>query len=116
MEKRRNLIQFRDASGTGYDFHTYELAARFLLPGKAGIYCFSKFSNNMYIPLYFGETNDFSRRMKEHEDPSEGKMPCVREHGGTHVHILLGLDDQDSRRRIEDALIHQYTPVCNEQV
>jgi hypothetical protein len=77
-----------------------------------GNYIFAKeTSPNKWTPIYVGETDNLDRRLSnpdEHE-----KLPCVRRHGGTHIHSHRSVDNGAIRRKEEADIRDNWKPPCN---
>ena len=73
-------------------------------------YIFAKeTSENYYVPIYIGETEDISVRFDNHH-----KMPCIRKNGATHLHTHKSSEDKKVRCAEEADLIANYNPICND--
>ena len=77
------------ASGRSYLYHVYLFGTA--LKPEAGNYIYAKLnSQNQWVPLYIGETDDLQERVATHE-----KRECVKQNG-----VILHTSTHTSRRRI----------------
>ena len=99
-------VNWPGASGNVYSYEIYPVGAMWnSVPGN---YIFAtQRADGRWEAVYIGETGSFRDRLPIHE-----KLPCVRLHGGTHVHAHVN-SDPGSRSREERDLILQYQPLCN---
>ena len=100
-------IKWPGISGRSYTYWIYPIGTQF---NSAPInYVFAKETEpNMYEAIYVGETSDASERSSDHH-----KMPCIKRHGATHIHVHRGSDDADTRRAEESDIIARWDPPCN---
>ena len=71
---------------------------------------FCKMVNDVWQPIYIGETGDRSKRFDGHH-----AMECIKSNGATHIHAHSS-SDHDWTRRLEEAdLINAHDPPCNKQ-
>ena len=78
---------------------------------EPGNYIFAKETSSGYwTPIYIGETDSLKDRLSNHE-----KMPCVKRHGGTHVHVHTSSSDEQARRAEESDLLAKWDPPCNKE-
>jgi hypothetical protein len=103
------MIMWPGSSGKKYKYLIYHINTLFEdLPGN---YIFAKETSiGRWIPIYIGETDSLHDRLSNHE-----KMPCIKHHGGTHVHIHTSSVDEESRRAEESELIANWNPPCNRE-
>jgi hypothetical protein len=106
-------VTFTGASGTKYDFNVYtwdtsfkeDLGAVYFVTRRtqkqAGAYSHKR--------IYVGETGDLSTRFDNHH-----KQTCLDRHNKNCV-CVHGEQDEDTRLEIEQDLINNYHPPCNEQ-
>lgn len=81
--------------------HTFEKGA--------GNYIFCAIDpNNIWSPIYIGETGDLSEFLDNHH-----KMQCITQNGVTHIHAHTNRDRQ-ARVDEKDELIKIYHPICND--
>jgi len=67
-----------------------------------------------YTTLYFGETEDFSKRI----DTNHEKYDCWNEkkiNGLYYELYVMPNSSQEKRQKVESSLIKQYGPGCNEK-
>jgi len=73
-----------------------------------GNYVFAKETKTeSFVPIYIGETGDLSERFNNHH-----KMPCIRQHGATHIHVHTSSSFVSVRRVEESDLNDKWNPVC----
>jgi hypothetical protein len=87
----------------------------FLLPGS-GLYVVlapdTTATPRPFLPLYFGETGDFTRRItKNHEHCDDWRRHTNELY---FAQLFMPGSTQAQRREIEQALIEWYAPPCNE--
>ena len=91
------------------NFHVYDKNEEW--KALAGLYIFTyQASDGLWIPLYVGQTNDFSARLPSHERLDE----AVR-NGATHIHALA-VPLQANRDSWEEKLIQYLQPPMNQQL
>ena len=77
----------------------------------AGLYIFSHLAEDgRWLPLYVGQTNDFSARLPSHE-----RLKEALQRGATHIHALV-VPLQENREAWESMLIQNLHPSMNEQL
>ncbi len=77
----------------------------------AGIYIFAGLNaQELWVPLYIGQTDDFHARLPSHERWTEAELL-----GATHVHAMV-VSLAASRDTIEKELIQAYQPPLNVQL
>lgn len=104
-----DFIDWRGQSGTLYRYWFCEMAQP--LNAVAGNYTFVKrLPHGHYTPLYFGETNDCSDRIPNHELWNAAVML-----GATHVMAHSTLGGVAARRTEERDLIAFWNPPLNVQ-
>ena len=107
--KQKRIMVWTGASGKKYEYTLYGLDAEF--NNVAGNYVFAQeVEPRTWKAVYVGQTDDLGRRLANHE-----KKPCVRRHGGTHVHVHGNATGESARREEESDLIKALDPVCNKQ-
>jgi hypothetical protein len=103
------MIMWPGASGKQYKYWIHPINTSF--KGSPGNYIFAKeTSPERWIPIYIGETDNIKERLSNHE-----KMPCVKRHGRTHVHIHNSSSAEELRRAEESDLIANWDPPCNKE-
>ena len=102
-------IMWPGASGTKYKYWIHSINTSFKdMPGN---YIFAKeTSPSKWSPIYIGETDSLEKRFSNHE-----KMPCVKRHGGTHVHAHTSSSGEQARRAEESDLLAKWDPPCNKE-
>ena len=76
-----------------------------------GVYIFSyQAASGVWLPLYVGQTDDFSARLPSHE-----KLDRAIHLGATHIHARV-VYQQPWRDQIERYMIQQYQPPLNQQM
>lgn len=100
-------IDWEGQSGKKYRYWIYPIGQSFKsVPGN---YIFAKeTSPNTWRPIYIGQTSDLSERFDNHH-----AMPCVRQNGGTHIHVHQNGAGEQARRAEEADLIAHWKPDCN---
>ena len=96
---------------SGFDFTIVDIGAR--LPSIPACYVFIKEGTALgggWMPVYFGETGDLSKRFDSHH-----AMPCIKGNGATHMGIFSTNDLQDEtlRQDLEQHLIGENPTPCN---
>lgn len=77
----------------------------------AGLYIFTGLNaQNLWVPLYIGQTDSFAERFANHERWKEAQSL-----GATHVHAK-GIGKKADRDSIEGILIEQFQPRLNVQL
>ena len=100
-------IMWPGASGKKYKYRIYPLNTSF--EDSPGNYIFAKETSiGRWKPIYIGETDSLQDRLSNHE-----KMPCVKRHGGTHVHVHTDPSEEELRRAEELDLLANWGPSCN---
>ncbi len=96
-------------SGTEYKYWIHGMETSF--KDEAGNYIFAKeTSPGNWTPVYVGETESLKDRLSNHD-----KLPCVKRHGGTHIHAHTKPGGQSVRRDEEADLIERWDPPCNKE-
>ena len=102
-------IMWPGASGKEYKYWIYRIGTTF--KDTPGNYIFAKESSpGRWTPIYIGETESLRDRLSNHD-----KMPCVKRHGGTHIHAHTTSGGQDVRRAEESDLLAKWDPPCNKE-
>jgi hypothetical protein len=97
------------ASGKEYKYWIHQIGTTF--KDEPGNYVFAKeTSPGKWTPIYIGETESLEDRHANHE-----KMPCVKRHGGTHIHAHTSSTDAAIRRAEESDLLDKWDPPCNKE-
>lgn len=96
---------------SGFDFTIVDIGAR--LPSIPGCYVFIKEGTALggeWMPVYFGETEDLSKRFDNHH-----AMPCIERNGATHMGVFWREEfkDETLRQDIEKYLIDENPTPCN---
>lgn len=100
------LIEWMGARGYGYVYDSYTIPIEPLeLPAN---YIFVAWQGNEWIPLYIGQTDNFAKRINNHE-----KLQCAFDHGMTHIHVRYSRSQRLERILEETDLIDMWNPVCN---
>ena len=100
-------VKWFGQSGKPYLYWLYPLGTNF--GATPGNYIFTqKTEAGEYKAIYIGETDDLSQGFENHK-----KMPCIKEHGATHIFVHQSLDALRLRCVEESDLIANYTPPCN---
>lgn len=99
-------ILWEGRSGKQYRYWIYPIGTTFSAVG--GNYIFSKETRPGYwTPIYIGQTADLSVRFDNHH-----KMPCIKSHGATHIHVHR--NDLERDRLAEEAdLLAKWGTTCN---
>lgn len=102
-------ILWSGVSGTKYKYWIYTIDTTFKdVPGN---YIYVKETSKGYwSPIYIGETDSLKERLSNHE-----KMPCVKRHGGKHIHTHSSASNEEVRRAEEIDLISKWDPPCNNE-
>ena len=105
------IITTTGESGASYTFDVYSWGASFEPLGA--VYLITKRAENpdggyTHTLLYVGQTGDLSERFDDHH-----KASCFKLNGANCISIHFD-DAESSRLRIEEDLIAEYTPTCND--
>ena len=102
-------VYWTGKSGTKYGYWILDLNASF--KSEPGNYIFAKKeASGNWAAVYIGETDDFKKRMSNHE-----KRPCAIRNGATHNHAHTSSAGEKVRRAEEKDLIDNYDPPCNKE-
>jgi hypothetical protein len=106
-------ITFTGASGTQYEFNVYTWGTDFKKDYGA-VYFVTKRAKNSesgysHTRIYLGETGDLSTRFDNHH-----KQKCFDQHGANCI-CMYGEQEENTRLKIEEDLIKNYNPPCNEE-
>jgi len=102
-------IMWPGASGQEYKYWISPIGSSF--KDEPGNYISTKESSpNRWKPLYIGEAQSLKERLSNHE-----KLPCVRRHGGTHIHGHTTPGSEQARTAEESDLLAKWDPVCNKE-
>ena len=105
----KETIMWPGASGEEYEYWIHLIGATF--KDSPGNYIFAKeTSPGRWTPIYIGETESLKDRLSNHE-----KIPCVKRHGGTHIHAHTNSSDVNARRAEESDLRAKWDPPCNKE-
>lgn len=97
------------ASGKEYKYWIEEMDTTF--KNESGNYIFAKeTSPGRWSPIYIGETESLKERLSGHE-----KLPCVKRHGGTHIHAHTTTSSEKIRKTEEADLLAKWKPPCNKE-
>ena len=100
-------VMWMGESGTQYKYLVAAIDAK--LKKAAANYIFARqVASDRWIPLYIGETDSLGERIPNHE-----KLPCVRQHGATHLHAHMNPEGEEVRKTEEADLIRRWGPICN---
>ena len=75
---------------------------------SAGVYGIMNSSRQM---IYIGETDNFKRRMSEHQADVEH---CMHRNGPQLVFVEVVQSGETARKELETQLIQEYRPTCNQ--
>lgn len=104
-----NTIMWPGSSGKEYKYWIYAIGTDF--NDAPGNYIFAKeTSPGRWSPIYIGETKSLKDRLPAHE-----KLPCVKRHGGTHVHAHVTQGGEKVRQAEESDLLANWDPPCNKE-
>lgn len=103
-----NVVNWPGKSGKTYRYQYYIIGEK--LKAEPGNYIFAKVVNNIWVPIYVGETEDLDQRVATHE-----KRECARKNGATHIHAHLTPGTRQVRLDEETDLRQNFSPPCNEQ-
>ncbi|QQE10742.1 hypothetical protein JD969_14710 [Planctomycetota bacterium] len=99
------------ATGKSYTYYVHPISElNTFNPNQAGNYIFAKLdTNNLWDPVYVGQTEDFKERFGDHE-----KLLCATRNGATHIHLHINNSAHD-RIQEETDIRHNFTTPCNMQ-
>ncbi len=104
-------ITLTGVSGKKYEFNIYPFGTEFEAIGA--VYYISKRTEKPdgggeHSGIYIGQTSDMSERFDSHH-----KADCFNEHQA-NCHSIYREDNQEKRLLIEEDLIKEYKPPCND--
>ena len=103
-------IFWSGASGKQYKYWIDDINTSF--KDEPGNYIYAKeISPDRWVPIYIGETDSLKDRLSSNHE----KLPCIKRHGGTHIHAHTSSSDEDIRRAEEADLIEKWNPPCNKE-
>ena len=105
-------VSFNGASGKKYEFNAYQWGTSFK-EDYSVVYFVTKRSKNLedgysHKRIYVGQTEDISTRFDNHH-----KHDCFVQHKANCI-CVHGEQDEDIRLEIEQDLIDNYNPPCND--
>jgi len=101
-------ITWPGASGKEYKYWISPIDSSF--KDEPGNYIFAKeTSPGRWTPIYIGESESLEDRLANHD-----KLPCVKRHGGTHIHAHTS-GGESVRKAEESDLIAKWDPPCNKE-
>ena len=102
-----NVALWSGASGEEYKYYVYEIGTSF--QNCPGNYIFAKLTGlGDWFPIYIGKTGHLNSRLSCHD-----KMPCIKRHGATHVHVHKNSSDVEVRRLEKSDLLAKWPSPCN---
>jgi hypothetical protein len=101
-------VNWPGKSGKTYTYYVYPIG--YNLKSQPGNYIYAKLINNVWLPIYIGETGDLNDRHEGHE-----KSECVKKNGGTHIHAHLTSGARVVRLDEETDLRSNFRTLCNDQ-
>jgi len=106
-------ITFTGKSGTKYEFNAYPWGTNFKKDYGA-VYFVTKRTKNSeggysHTQIYVGQTENLSTRFDDHH-----KQYCFDRHGANCI-CVYGAQDENTRLKVEQDLINNYHPPCNEE-
>ena len=104
----QGTITWPGESGQKYRYWIYDIDTTFN-PAPANYIFARKTETGAFAPIYIGQTGDISERFDNHH-----KMPCIKQHGATHIHVHKSDDDEKIRMAEESDLIAKWNPPCND--
>ncbi|NQV36493.1 MAG: hypothetical protein HQ509_00630 [Candidatus Marinimicrobia bacterium] len=103
------MLMWPGVSGKEYKYWIASIDS--LYKDEPGNYIFAKeTSPGQWTPIYIGETESLLDRLSNHD-----KLPCVKRHGGTHIHTHTTTGGQAVRRVEESDLLAKWDPPCNKE-
>lgn len=99
--------KWKGQSGTTYTYWIYDIGTTF--EATPANYIFAKETPYLWGAIYIGQTGDLSERFDNHH-----KMPCIQEHGATHIHAHTSSEDEAKRLAEEKDLVLYCNPPCND--
>jgi hypothetical protein len=101
-------IEWDGKSGEEYRYRIYQIGSKF--SKNPGNYIFAKeVKPGEWSPVYIGQTGDMSKNFAEHP-----RMPCILKRGGTHIHIHMASENEDTRLAEVKDLSFRWYPACND--
>jgi predicted GIY-YIG superfamily endonuclease len=103
-------VNWTGASRKSYSFDVYTLDTRF--NEAECVYLYTKTVNNVYQPIYVGQTSQLATRLDQHANGDEDSDKCIQRSGATHLHVHL-LKLESSRFTVETDIRNNYKWSCN---
>jgi hypothetical protein len=104
-------VTFTGASGSKYEFNSYEFGANFKENYGAVYFITKRHQNNnggySHERIYVGQTEDLSTRFDGHH-----KQDCFDQNDANCI-CIHGEQSENTRLDIEQDLIDNYNPPCN---
>ena len=105
-------VNWTGASRKIYSFDVYTMDTKF--NEVECVYLYTKIVNNIYQPIYVGQTSQLATRLDQHANGDEDSEKCIQHSGATHLHVHM-LKPESSRRSVENDLLKNYNWSCNMQ-
>lgn len=101
---KHEIAIFSGISGKPYNFIVFNMNTQF--KSIAAVYIFAEHAEDLFLPIYIGQTTDLKDRIQNHE-----KWPCAIRH---HCNCLcIRKTEQQDLFDIETDLIRNYATPCN---
>ena len=101
------MATWQGQSGINYEYAVLNIPHD--VPPGGGNYIFVRSENNMWYPLYIGETQNFAARFQNHE-----KTACAQQRSMNQIHYHIHNGNAQVRRAEEQDLIRRWNPPCND--
>lgn len=102
-------IMWSGASGKQYKYWITDMDLSF--KDEPGNYIFTKeTSPGQFTPIYIGETESLKDRLSGHD-----KLPCLKPHGGTHIHTHTTPRGEQTPKAEEADLLAKWDSPCNKE-
>ena len=98
-------VNWTGASGKIYSFDVYTLGTKF--NEVECVYLYTKIVNNIYQPIYVGQTSQLATRLDQHANGDEDSDKCIQRSGATLLHVHM-LKPESSRLAVETDLRKKY--------
>ena len=105
-------INWTGMSRKTYCFEVWTLDTKFI--EVECVYIYTKAVNNIWQPIYVGQTSQLSTRLNGHAYGDTDSDKCIQKSGATHLHILQ-LKPESARFNVETDLRNNYKWSCNMQ-
>jgi predicted GIY-YIG superfamily endonuclease len=100
---KRETIDWKGQSRTTYTFEIWPINTKF--NDVECVYIYTKAANNIWQPIYVGQTSQLATRLQQHAEGDSDSDKCIQRSGATHVHV--------HQKRPESARLDEETDIRN---